>query len=165
MNDLLKQRIARALDALSDDRGYQILDYIEFLESKYAERARPGGIFAKLTETVEDTMRAGKLPIQAISGTMGLVDGAAKVMKGLAAAGLPVDPDEVETNFVQLEVGPLDLTTAEALARLREAGVGFSGTVHPTTLRAVTHLDVTDEDIERAIELVPGALTGALAPT
>jgi len=90
MNDLLKQRIARALDALSDDRGYQILDYIEFLESKYAERARPGGIFAKLTETVEDTMRAGKLPIQAISGTMGLVDGAAKVMKGLAAAGQAV---------------------------------------------------------------------------
>jgi hypothetical protein len=30
--------------------------------------------------------------------------------------------------------------------------------VHPTKLRAVTHLDVTDEDIERAIELVPRAL-------
>jgi len=96
MNDLLKQRIARALDALSDDRGYQILDYIEFLESKYAERARPGGIFAKLTETVEDTMRAGKLPIQAISGTMGLVDGAAKVMKGLAAAGHAVMDEAVK---------------------------------------------------------------------
>src|SRR4029453_12437685 len=60
---------------------------IEFLDSKYAERARPGGILARITETVEDTMRAGKLPIQAISGTMGIVDGAAKVMKGLAAAG------------------------------------------------------------------------------
>ena len=96
MNDLLKQRIARALDGLSDERGYQILDFIEFLESKYAERARPGGIFAKLTETVEDTMRAGKLPIQAISGTMGLVDGAAKVMKGLAAAGQAVMDEAVK---------------------------------------------------------------------
>jgi hypothetical protein len=96
MNDLLKQRIARALDALSDERGYQVLDYIEFLESKYAERARPGGLFAKLTETVEDTMRAGKLPIQAISGTMGLVDGAAKVMKGLAAAGQAVVDEAVK---------------------------------------------------------------------
>ena len=66
MNDLLKQRIARLLDSLSDERGYEILDYIEFLDSKYAERARPGGIFARLTETVEDTMRAGRLPIQAI---------------------------------------------------------------------------------------------------
>ena len=41
MNDLLKQRIGRLLDALSDERGYQILDYIEFLDSKYAERGRP----------------------------------------------------------------------------------------------------------------------------
>lgn len=90
MNDLLKQRILRKLETLGDERGYQVLDYVEFLESRYAERGRPGGLFAKLTETVEDTMRAGKLPIQAISGTMGLMDGAAKVMRGLAAAGQAV---------------------------------------------------------------------------
>jgi hypothetical protein len=96
MNDLLKQRIARLLDSLSDERGYQILDYIEFLDSKYAERSRPGGIFSRLTETVEDTMRAGKLPIQAISGTMGLMDSAAKVMKGLAAAGQAVVEEAVK---------------------------------------------------------------------
>jgi hypothetical protein len=35
-------------------------------------------------------------------------------------------------------------------------------TAHPTRLRAVTHLDVDDEDIDRAIELIPRAL-GALA--
>jgi hypothetical protein len=87
MNDLLKQRILRALDSLGEERAYQALDYIEFLSSKYGERARPAGIFAKLTETVEDTMRAGKLPIQAITGTMGIMDSAAKVMRGLAAAG------------------------------------------------------------------------------
>ncbi|MBA3521380.1 MAG: hypothetical protein H0T90_02595 [Gemmatimonadales bacterium] len=96
MNDLLKQRIARMVETLNDERGYQILDYIEFLDSKYAERSRPGGIFARLTETVEDTMRAGKLPIQAISGTMGLMDSAAKVMKGLAAAGQAVVEEAVK---------------------------------------------------------------------
>jgi hypothetical protein len=95
MNDLLKQRIARLLDTLSDERGYEILDYIEFLDSKYAERARPGGILARLTETVEDTMRAGRIPIQAISGTMGIMDSAAKVMKGLAAAGQAVVDEAV----------------------------------------------------------------------
>ncbi|MGH7536364.1 MAG: hypothetical protein ACREMG_12415 [Gemmatimonadales bacterium] len=95
MNDLLKQRIARMLDGLSDERGYQILDYVEFLESRYAERGRPGGILARLTETVEDTMRAGKLPIQAITGTVGLMDSAAKVMKGLAAAGQAVVEEAV----------------------------------------------------------------------
>jgi hypothetical protein len=90
VNDALKQRIQRKLETLSDERGYQILDYVEFLESKFAERATPTGIFAKITETVEDTMRAGKLPIQAISGTMGVMDSAAKVMKGFAAAGKTV---------------------------------------------------------------------------
>ena len=105
MNDLLKQRIGRLLDSLSDERGYQILDYIEFLDSKYAERSRPGGIFARLTETVEDTMRAGKLPIQAISGTMGLMDSAAKVMKGLAAAGQAVVDEAVRRSSEIIVMG------------------------------------------------------------
>jgi hypothetical protein len=96
MNDLLKQRIARLLEALSDERGYEILDYIEFLDSKYAERSRPGGIFSKIAETVEDTMRAGKIPVQAISGTMGIMDSAAKVMRGLAAAGQAVVDEAVK---------------------------------------------------------------------
>ncbi len=96
MNELLKKRIARKLETLNDERGYHVLDYIEFLESKYAERAAPTGILAKITETVEDTMRAGKLPIQAISGTMGLMDSAAKVMKGLAAAGQAVVEEAVK---------------------------------------------------------------------
>jgi hypothetical protein len=95
MNDLLMQRILRRLEALSDERGYQVLDYVEFLESKFAERANPTGMFAKFTERVEDTMRAGKLPIQAISGTIGAMDSAAKVMKGFAAAGKSVVEEAV----------------------------------------------------------------------
>lgn len=96
MNDLLKQRINRMLDAASDERGYQILDYVEFLDSKYAERSQPDNIFAKITATVESTMRAGKLPVQAISGTMSLMDSAAKVMKGLVAAGQAVVEEAVK---------------------------------------------------------------------
>jgi hypothetical protein len=96
MNDLLKQRINRLLDTLDDERGYQVLDFLEFINSKYAERGQPSGILAKITETVENTMRAGKLPIQAISGTMGLMDSATKVMKGLAAAGQAVVDEAVK---------------------------------------------------------------------
>ena len=76
--------------------------------------------------------------------------------------GVPVDVDGVETNFVQVDVGALGLSSAEAIARLAEAGVGLSGTVKPGVLRAVTHLDIDDDDVDRAIELVPRAL-GALA--
>lgn len=96
MHEQLRERILRKLETLPDVRGYQVLDYVEFLESKYAERQRPSGIFARISDAVEDTMRAGKLPVKAISGTMGLVDGAAKVMKGLAAAGQAVVDEAVK---------------------------------------------------------------------
>jgi hypothetical protein len=96
MNDLLRQRITRMLEALDDEKAYQVLDYAEFLSSKYAARSQPDGLLAKITSTVENTMRAGKLPIQAISGTMNLMDSAAKVMKGLAAAGQAVVEEAVK---------------------------------------------------------------------
>ncbi len=83
---------------------------------------------------------------------------ARRLAEGLAAAGVAIDLDAVETNFVQLDVEPYGLTKWEALARLKEHGVGMSATVHPTRLRAVTHLDVSDEDIERAIDQIPRAL-------
>jgi len=83
---------------------------------------------------------------------------ARRLAEGLCQAGLPVELDAVETNFVQLDVAPLGLDKAGALARLRDEGIGLSGTPHPTKLRAVTHLDVSDDDIERAIELIPRAL-------
>lgn len=95
MNDVLKQRILRALESLSDERGYQVLDYVEFLESRYAARQRPTNILAKLSDAVEDTMRAGKVPVKAIATTTGLMDGAAKVMKGLASAGQAVVDEAV----------------------------------------------------------------------
>jgi len=87
---------------------------------------------------------------------------ARRLAEGLHDAGVPVELEQVETNFVQIDVGPLGLGPAEALERLAEQGVGLSMTIHPTRLRAVTHLDVDDDDIDRAIELIPRAL-GALA--
>jgi threonine aldolase len=77
-------------------------------------------------------------------------------------AGLPVELEQVETNFVQVDVAPLGLGRDEALERLRDAGIGLSSTIHPTVLRAVTHLDLTDDDVDRACAAAPAAL-GALA--
>jgi threonine aldolase len=83
---------------------------------------------------------------------------ARRLAEGWHAAGLPIDLDQVETNFVQLDVGALGLERDTALARLREDGVGLSSTIHAGVARAVIHLDVDDEDIARAIELVPRSL-------
>jgi threonine aldolase len=83
---------------------------------------------------------------------------ARRLAEGLEAAGIPVDLGQVETNFAQVDIARLGLDRADALARLRDAGVGLSPTIHPTIVRAVTHLEITDEDIERAVELIPHAL-------
>lgn len=94
MNDHLRERILRKIEALSDERGYQILDYVEFLESKYSERAAPTGTaFTRFTEAVEDRMRAGKLSAAAIAETMGLLSRAANVLNGAVAAGKSVASD------------------------------------------------------------------------
>jgi hypothetical protein len=96
MNEQLKQRIMRRLETLADERGYQILDFVEFLESKYAARAAPSNLFAKISEGIEDTMRAARIPIKAISGTTGLMDSAGKVMKGVAAAAQSVVDEAIQ---------------------------------------------------------------------
>jgi threonine aldolase len=83
---------------------------------------------------------------------------AKRLAEALAAGGVPVDPSVVESNFVQVDAAPLGLERAEALVRLKAAGVGLSGTIHPSVMRAVTHLDVSDEDIDRAAVLIPEAL-------
>ena len=87
MNDVLAERIRRRLDALSDEQAYQILDYVEFLESKYAQRAAGAPAFQKVAETLEDTLRAGRVPLNIIRGTMDTVGKAGKFLEGLAAAG------------------------------------------------------------------------------
>jgi threonine aldolase len=87
---------------------------------------------------------------------------ARRLAEGLAAAGLPVDLEQVETNFVQLDVGALGLSSRDGHARLAEGGVGLSSTVHPGVLRAVTHLGIGDEEIDAALEAIPRAL-GVLA--
>jgi threonine aldolase len=82
---------------------------------------------------------------------------ARRLAEGLAAAGLPVDPAAVETNFVGLEVGPLGIDVATATRRLSEHGVRV-GVLRPGVLRIATYLGVTDEDVDRAVEAIPQAL-------
>jgi threonine aldolase len=88
---------------------------------------------------------------------------ARRLAEALAAAGVPVDLEQVETNFVHIDASHLGLGRPEALARLAKAGVGLSTTIHPTVMRAVTHLDVTDEDVARASELIPEALLAGVS--
>ena len=87
MNEVLNERIRRRLETLPEDKLYQVLDYIEFLDSRFAVRSAGTPAFQKVAETLEDTMRAGRVPLNIIRGTMDVVGKAGKVIEGLAAAG------------------------------------------------------------------------------
>lgn len=90
MDELLRERIDRQLERLPDDKAYQVLDYIEFLLSKYGNRDTGPSTLEKIADRVEDTMRAGRMSVSAIKGTRGVIDAAGKVMQGIADAGRTV---------------------------------------------------------------------------
>ena len=77
--------------------------------------------------------------------------------EGIAdAAGIDLDPETVETNIVLFDV--TTMAASELMARLAAAGVGVLA-LGPQTVRAVTHLDVSSEDIEKAIGVFERVVT------
>jgi hypothetical protein len=98
MNTYLRDKLLQKLDTLTDERGYQVLDYVEFLESKYAERQAPGTAAAgnplsRFADAIEEKLRAGKVSATAIAETMSLMNKAVGVLNGAAAAGKSVASD------------------------------------------------------------------------
>lgn len=98
MNDHLRDRILRKLETLSDERGYQVLDYVEFLESRYAERPSPSAsTFTRFTEAIEDKLRAGKVSASAIAETVGFMNRAANVLNNALETGKNMASEFVNT--------------------------------------------------------------------
>jgi hypothetical protein len=91
MNDILRERLIRKLDTLPEEKIYQILDYIDFLESKYAPKvsAAPNPL-KRFAEGVEDTLRAGRMSAGVIGGTMNVMNKAVGVVTDVANAGKSV---------------------------------------------------------------------------
>ena len=87
MDEILRRRIERKLDGLPEDKAYQVLDYLECLESKYGSTARPPTPIERIAEGVGDTLRVARVPAQAIHGTMNAMDTAGRLMRGLVEAG------------------------------------------------------------------------------
>jgi hypothetical protein len=91
MNDILRERLIRKLDTLPEEKIYQILDYIDFLESKYAPRPSTApNPLKRFAEGVEDTLRAGKMSAGVIGGTMNVMNKAVGVLTDVANAGKSV---------------------------------------------------------------------------
>ena len=91
MNDILRERLIRKLDTLPEEKIYQILDYIDFLESKYAPKLSTApNPLKRFAEGVEDTLRAGKMSANVIGGTMNVMNKAVGVLTDVANAGKSV---------------------------------------------------------------------------
>jgi threonine aldolase len=78
---------------------------------------------------------------------------------GLASVpGITVDPERVETNIVIFDVSRSRITGEAFGSRtLASHGVRFS-VLGPTTVRAVTHLDIPPDGIERALDASKAAV-------
>jgi hypothetical protein len=88
MNDVLRARLMRHIDALPEAQVYQALDYVEFLASKYArDQIRPASSVQRFGEILEDKMRVQNVAMGAIKGTMGVLSTADRVFSGLSEAG------------------------------------------------------------------------------
>jgi hypothetical protein len=134
MNVYLRDKLLQKLDSLSDERGYQVLDYVDFLESKYAERATATAStnpLSRFADAVEERLRAGKVSATAVAETMGLMNKAMGVLSGAAAAG-----KSVATDLMSATSRVVDAATTAASApsgpRPGDAAASPSGTTAAT---------------------------------
>lgn len=122
MNDMLRERLWRTLEALPEERLYQVLDYAEFLSSKYVRDGvgQPVSPLRRFSERLEDHMRMNGVGLSAIKGTIGAMGTADRVVSDIARTGKSLFR-EVEEG---LRTPPRPNTTA---ARLPEESSGPAG--------------------------------------
>jgi threonine aldolase len=81
---------------------------------------------------------------------------AGRMARALAPYGV-VDPDRVHTNLIRLDLTNAAFDAATLAGRAREQGVLISA-LGPRLGRLITHLDLDDDDVDRAIKVLTGLL-------
>ena len=89
MSQHIRDRIQRKLATLGEDRLYQVLDFVEFLELKYPP-AQPAAANAnplqKFADGVEDRLRTTGLAASTVAEAMGFLNKAVNVLGKAANA-------------------------------------------------------------------------------
>ena len=117
MNENLKTTIVQKFENMTDETGRQLLDYMEFLESKFNRSTRERSPLERLAENVEGTLRSSRIGEAAMKGTGGIIDAAGSVARGVAAAGQAVldELQQVVGEDAEEQSDPTDLgETAES---------------------------------------------------
>lgn len=94
MHDVLRQRLLRRIESLPEAQVYQVLDYIEFLESKYARDAgtEASGL-QKIAENLQDRMRKKAMNPETLREAFQLISVADKALSGVSSAGRQILKD------------------------------------------------------------------------
>ena len=137
MHDVLRQRLIRKIEGLPEEQVYQVLDYIEFMESKYASKidVETSGL-RKFAEDLEDKLRRTGVSPGTIREAFQFVSSADKVLSDFSRAGRQilddlqkvVDSDsrravEVVEEILNVEVDGHDSETSDTEGeRKRSAG-------------------------------------------
>ncbi len=89
MHDVLRARVMRKIESLPEEQVYQVLDYIEFLDSKYGspDREKRAGGFQRLAEGIEDGLRNRSLDPSRLREAFQVFAAADRAMSGVARAG------------------------------------------------------------------------------
>ena len=88
MHDVLRARLLRKMESLPEEQVYQVLDYIEFLESKYSKdvSAEASGL-QSFAEKLEDQLRKRTVSPSSLREAFQLISAADKVLSNVANVG------------------------------------------------------------------------------
>lgn len=89
MHEVLRQRLLRRIESLPESQVYQVLDFIEFLESKYARDSQPvePSVLQKFAEGLEDRMRKKAMNPATLREAFQLIAAADRVLADVSTAG------------------------------------------------------------------------------
>lgn len=88
MNEALKKRILRRMEGLPEAQLYQVLDYLEFLESRY-NRGVPEEVspLQRMAESLDDSLRKGRMNPANLREAFQLISTADKILASVSEAG------------------------------------------------------------------------------
>ena len=140
MHDILRERLMRKIETLPEEQVYQTLDYIEFLESKYATDAgeETSGL-RRFAEAVEDKLRKTSMSPAKLREAFQLLSAADRVLSNVSSAG---------RKFME-ELAPSsggDSATGDLPAVSEDSAEGDLSGVEEEEGSAIADLPVEDDD-------------------
>jgi len=88
VNEILKKQIWRKIDALPEEKQYEVLDFVNYLSSEYASQAAPRTpAFQQFAESVHKQLRRTRASASTMRGTMKVLGAADRVLDSFREAG------------------------------------------------------------------------------